>query len=216
MKKVKKPMEKPIELTRNMATFNAEINMIKNVKVRNATVAVLSEVNDKFFKAPASSTGKHHPRYALGEGGVVRHTKAAIFFFRRMMDLKSESSKFTRLEKDIVIASLILHDTCKSGVDWEKNFTSFLHPLLVEKLVEEKEVREKLDSEENRYLDMILEAISSHMGEWNTDTHPDNETRGVELPLPESHIQRVVHLCDYLASQKLIDLLQFKVEDEDD
>ena len=31
-----------------------------------------------FFEVAASSTGKYHPVYALGVGGLVRHTIAAV------------------------------------------------------------------------------------------------------------------------------------------
>ena len=31
-----------------------------------------------FFEVPASSTGKYHPEFALGDGGLIRHTKVAV------------------------------------------------------------------------------------------------------------------------------------------
>ena len=43
--------------------------------------------------------------------------------------------------------------------------------------------------------------ISSHMGPWNQDFN-GNEV----LPKPSNKFQRFVHMCDYLASRKVIDV----------
>ena len=58
--------------------FEKEINLIKNEQIKNFIRDFLKQVPDYFFKTAASSTGKYHPSYALGEGGLVRHTKAAV------------------------------------------------------------------------------------------------------------------------------------------
>jgi hypothetical protein len=43
--------------------------------------------------------------------------------------------------------------------------------------------------------------IASHMGPWNTS--PYDKTI---LPVPETKEEKFVHLCDYLASRKLINI----------
>lgn len=58
-------------------TFKKELSLIKNENIRNFVKEFLNTVPDYFFTVAASSTGKYHPNYALGEGGLVRHTKAA-------------------------------------------------------------------------------------------------------------------------------------------
>lgn len=55
--------------------FENELNLIKNVDLRKLVELSLQSAPDYFFTIPASSTGKYHPQYALGEGGLVRHTK---------------------------------------------------------------------------------------------------------------------------------------------
>lgn len=40
-----------------------------------------------FFTQPASSSGKYHPSYALGVGGLVRHTKAAMIMAKMLFPL---------------------------------------------------------------------------------------------------------------------------------
>ena len=61
-----------------MEYFKEELQTIRNDNVREYTQRVLERVNDKFFHAPASSSGKYHPKYTLGDGGLYRHTCAAI------------------------------------------------------------------------------------------------------------------------------------------
>ena len=58
--------------------FEEELQLIKDDGIRDLVVEVLKTVKDDFFHAPASSTGKYHPDYALGDGGLYRHTRAAV------------------------------------------------------------------------------------------------------------------------------------------
>ena len=58
--------------------FKNEINYIKNDRIKNSLITMINKLPDYFFLVPASSTGKYHPDYALGEGGLLRHTKAAV------------------------------------------------------------------------------------------------------------------------------------------
>ena len=45
----------------------------------------------------------------------------------------------------------------------------------------------------------ISDAISCHMGQWNTSKYNDKV-----LPTPHDSISWFVHLCDYLASRKFL------------
>ena len=58
--------------------FIKEIGYIKKERYRDNIKKLISYLPDYFFEIPASSTGKYHPHYALGEGGLVRHTKVAV------------------------------------------------------------------------------------------------------------------------------------------
>lgn len=40
---------------------------------------------------PASTTGKYHPPFALGEGGLVRHTLAACCWAKDLLQLEQYS-----------------------------------------------------------------------------------------------------------------------------
>ena len=58
--------------------FKTELYQIESVVLRKLLIRVLNVVPEYFWEIPASSTGKHHPIFALGKGGLVRHTKACV------------------------------------------------------------------------------------------------------------------------------------------
>lgn len=172
-------------------TFIDELELIQNSEVRYITELALEAVEPQFFQAAASSSGKYHPKFALGKGGLVRHTKVAVKFAVDLFRLYN----FSEIEKDLIISALILHDTCKSGLNWDSDHTVTEHPLLVEQLYSSEVENRQVIWEE------INNLIKSHMGKWNTDRE-GNEV----LPIPTTRTQKFVHLCDYLASRKWINV----------
>ncbi len=176
--------------------FKTELEYISDDKLRDDTKYLVSNLPNYFFEIPASSTGKYHPKFASGEHGLVRHTKVAVYFANELMN-NSAVNNFTNREKDLIIISLILHDGLKSGKTKEK-YTRFDHPLLAADYV--KDNQDKLSMTSND-IDFISDAISSHMGNWNVD-YKGNEV----LPKPKNKYQRFVHMCDYLASRKMINV----------
>ena len=57
--------------------FKEETNYIKNDRIRQSAETLIEQIPDYFFEVGASSTGKHHPSFSNGEGGLLRHTKTA-------------------------------------------------------------------------------------------------------------------------------------------
>ena len=149
---------------------------------------------DYFFTVAASSTGKYHPKYALGNGGLVRHTKAADLFAHTLLELEQNNS-FTQDEKDLIITAVTLHDGRKHGMDGSA-FTVAEHPTLCADWVKEEPELKGIISDE--YLQLVSDGIASHMGEFNTDFKTKKEI----LPKPKTEMQKFIHLCDYLASRK--------------
>ena len=58
--------------------FEMELSYINDKKIKEALLKVIKLLPDYWFTIPASSTGKYHPEYALGDGGLLRHSKAAM------------------------------------------------------------------------------------------------------------------------------------------
>lgn len=175
----------------NSEIFTTELSYIVNDTLRTFIAQCLDGLPDYFRHIGASTSGKYHPPYTLGEGGLVRHTKAAVGIAK---DLIRAELPFAEIENsidcDIVYSSLLLHDGLKCGM-WEDK-TAFDHPLLMAERV--KEIG-------GEFADDIAKCISSHMGKWNTSDCSD-----VILPKPETDREKCVHLCDYLASRKNIEV----------
>ena len=173
-----------------IAIFEDEINLIKNEIIREIVEWDLSRLPEYFFHIPASSSGKYHPEYTLGEGGLVRHTKAAVKIANELFNIYNLDDN----RKDVIIASLILHDGLKKGIHESEN-TLHEHPKLMAEFVSFK----WLSIEVFRLV--IAGCIESHMGQWTTSKHSD-----VVLPTPQTECEKFVHLCDYLASRKFIEI----------
>ena len=155
-----------------------ELTRVRDKKTRAFVEQALQLANPEFFHIPASSSGKYHPAFAQGEGGLVRHTKAALILADELFPLYN----FSDLEKNRIRAALILHDIEKPHKE---------HPILVKKTLK------PLAGKWPKTYKSVIGLIESHMGQWNLD--------GV-LPTPVTEAQRFVHLCDYLASRKVINI----------
>ena len=68
--------------------FKTELEWIQDEKVNAFATAAVNALPEYFYSVPASSTGKYHPAYATGEGGLVRHTKAAVMFAHELLVLE--------------------------------------------------------------------------------------------------------------------------------
>ena len=60
--------------------FEKQLEDVRSETVRNLVIKSLDTISEKFFHAGASSTGKYHPDYTAGDGGLVRHTMSVEYF----------------------------------------------------------------------------------------------------------------------------------------
>ena len=71
--------------------FNRYINEIGDPKIQEIVEECLQKCPKEFYTMPASTTGKYHPPFALGEGGLVRHTLAACCWAKDLLQLEQYS-----------------------------------------------------------------------------------------------------------------------------
>lgn len=170
-----------------------ELSLISDKKLRDFITEYLDKfVPEYFYVIPASSSGKYHPQYALGEGGLIRHTKACVLIANELLVLEQNN----KLNHDEIISALIIHDTFKQGLNGGGH-TEFEHPLYSARaiLLFAKEYHPDMLGVARE----ISKLVVSHMGQWNNS----NKAK-VVLPKPETEAQKFVHMCDYLASRKSI------------
>ncbi len=179
--------------------FEKEISYIKEKTYQEELKKLIEGLPDYFFEIEASSTGKYHPKYTLGTGGLLRHTKSAVRIALELLNDPAIGDKYTSREKDLMLIALILHDGLKCGVPKEQ-YTRADHPLLAANYVKECKNLNLSESDIN----FLYDVISSHMGPWNTNPYTKEEI----LPKPKTRYQNFVHMCDYLASRKFL-LVEF-------
>lgn len=116
------------------------------------------------------------------------------------MSLDCFNFDFTKREQELMLVAIIMHDSrkCGSQIDYElENGTTFVHPLLAATVVRRVEGL----CEDER--EIVAKAIETHMGQWTTSKYSD-------VVLPEIDVnnkfQKIVHLADYLASRKDIEV----------
>lgn len=176
--------------------FEKEIQMIQDEELRMfATFYLDSCTPDYFFTIGASSSGKFHPEFAQGEGGLVRHTQAVMLFASEL--LKMSSYAYMKDEyKDYVLLACLLHDTCKYGVK-EYDKTQYKHHAENAS----KNVQRAWDyyfESESQAPFVLTNAIATHMGQWGSDK-------------PFTNVDRCVHMADYMASRSFIDIPSVRI-----
>ena len=175
--------------------FYDEINYIKDEDLQKSLGKLIDLLPDYFFKEPAASTGKYHPSYAQGEGGLLRHTKAAVRIGYELLSDLSIGKKYTPHEKDLMLMALLLHDGFKKGIK-EERYTKFDHPLISAQVIMDNYEKAGLSKEDAIF---ISDAIKTHMGDYTVD-YSGNEV----LEKPHTKYQNFVHMCDFLASRKCL------------
>lgn len=172
--------------------FERELSLIKDEELREAVSNFLEEqVPDYFYEIGASSSGKYHPKFSQGVGGLVRHTKAVVMFAEEL--LRMSSYAYMKEEyKDYVIAACIVHDTYKYGNKKEIDTTEYMNHAQNAAFA----FKWFLDAYYDRTDEFLINAIAAHMGQWSTN----KEDR------PFTNIDRCVHMADYMASRKFINI----------
>lgn len=192
-----------MELKEKLELFKDELSLIKTDFIKVFAEFALGALPDYFFEIPASSSGKYHPEYALGKGGLVRHTKAAVRIAHNLMS-KGVYSVPKQEVADAVLCALLVHDGAKSGVP-KQSYTVTNHPVLVCTIIEKKFNEdffgeEQYDSITIAQREFIYDLIRTHMGQWGKDF----KTGEPVCPEPNTKLQEFVHMCDYLASRKFL------------
>lgn len=188
-----------------ISLFEKEIAYMEIENIKEFFKKAITLVPDYFFEVPAASSGKFHSVLECGFGGLVYHTRSVAKVANYLVNLQQYKSKLNEVEKDCVICAALLHDCLKH--DWENKtgFSVHQHPVLAAEFVKTNEELNGIVSDEIRT--MIGDAVASHSGEWTT-----SKRSKIVLPSPQTLVQELVHLSDYIASRSDIHIL-FEGED---
>lgn len=176
---------------------------IRDDGIREVVVKTLEAAPDYFWKIPSSSTGKYHPEYTLGEGGLVRHTRAAMYFGANL----ARAANLTEAQTDFVLAALAIHDTAKNGLPYGEvpvsKYTSDDHPFLVGAVMEKAGISSIADPALT-----ISRLVTQHMGQWTVGPR--------KIPIEQyNSLAMIVHFADYLASRREVMVMGIEREDNE-
>lgn len=178
-----------------MQRLQPELDQISNNQIKTFTEHVLKEAPAYFWVVPSSSGGKYHPPQSNGEGGLVRHTKAAVYFAAKLCDVFNVSESV----KDCVLSACILHDIVKYG-EPKQAYTTKNHDYEGALFVKKHGEAFGLDT---NVLTCITSCIAWHMGRWT-----DMTGRSVPKAFPGGYdpAQMITHLADVISAQKNVNL----------
>ena len=178
-----------------MQRLQPELNQIVDSRIREFTEYVLKQAPDYFWSVPSSSSGKYHPEQSNGEGGVVRHTRAVVYFAVKLCDVYS----VVGMEKDCIISACILHDIVKYG-EVKLSHTTKNHDYEGAMFVKKHGDEFGLNAE---HLTMISGSVAWHMGKWTDMT---GRKRAQAFPDDYTKPQMITHLADVISAQKNVSL----------
>lgn len=192
--------------------FANELTKIRDLDIREFVVACFDKLcPDYFWTCPCSTSGKYHPQYALGKGGLIRHVKSAIWW-------GIELSKALEMEQyhDEMVAALLLHDLIKNGKGLDANGRPLergvtgTHGVTLAHLLTTATV----DCQYTEGIERIFYGIACHMGIWTTD--PSYHPTGVYVPSGFRPFANLIHLADYCASRKVDELINILQKEKSD
>lgn len=177
------------------------LNTFENDDIRKFAVEVLNDFPPYIWEVFASSTAKYHPSYTICYGGLMKHQVAVVRFINFFFELEQYQNKFDARKRDLLRLVALTHDGRKSGSqeDFLKSkYTVFNHPLLMAKEYLSYKDKGFLSEEELKFMAKV---VASHMGQWNTDKRST-----LVLPKPSDEASELLHLADYLASRKCLNM----------
>lgn len=186
-----------------ISVFINELNYIKDDNLNAFARELIANAEDYFFTVPASSSGKYHPQFSLGVGGLVRHTRCVAYFAMGA----GESYNFDQHTTDLLVIAALAHDIKKQG-HISNGHTVREHPLYGADYVIEMQSKfpnfiTKEDAEK------IAGAVRSHMGKWEGTREWVKDTTKELFPMPKDGFEQALQMADYVASRKYILSFQF-------
>lgn len=182
-------------------------NFITDKKIREYAMTMWEKAPDYFFVIGASASGKFHAKWSTSRGGLVRHVLMGMKMaheLARTFDLSDE-------DHDLAVAAMAGHDVLKYGIEFDYAYLD-MHPYMPRSYFGSHRSVGYIDHIHEDLLthtqfDNLMCAIERHMGNLAT-----GEWTRVGRVRPETPLEQVVHLADFMASRKdvvLEDFLRF-------
>ena len=157
--------------------LHLQVRQIRNEELRSIVERVLEKVPDAYWVRESSK--KYHPVDERGLNGSLRHTLKVTRLVSKLVDTIEHNQD----QKDLLIASAILHDCLRHGIDGKAQWTVKNHPLLVRELIKECNIK-------SDWAESLCILIEGHMGLFGTPP-----------VTPLANLGTILHFADYIAAQ---------------
>lgn len=188
--------------------FATELGYLKEHRYVDFVTRCFDELcPDHFFTQPASLTRKYHPALAVGDGGVVRHTKYAVWWGVQLARALDGDGRNDGEHRDVIVSALLLHDVLKGGDPSKRklperqgpgghSYLTGIHGVDMAEAIYTRVLKEKIEWPEQL---LIMAAIAGHMGIWTgPEQYRPNNIQGSMA----RRITQIVHIADFCAAQK--------------
>jgi len=208
-----KMSEKSWAMLKKAEQIKKLIWLIEDDDLRSFTYFILSQSHPTFWEIPSSSSGKYHPDWENGEGGLIRHIRAVMAFAMSALrrygysyETVSDADENAKV-RDILAFAVLTHDWGKNGhpaKNWGK-YTTKTHGEDASKIIKEEMLpkfikffpeiknREELEDMVNK----ACFAVEHHYGVWSKAKFKPTDERLTD-------IARILQEADYYSSRKVI------------
>lgn len=151
-----------------------ELSLISDISLKILVVECVKSSPHEYWEKPSAFYQGHHPNDEHKPWGNLIHAKRTVC----IGSMLSEPEKLEHHDKDLLIASLILHDIGKYGIDSKAEKVQKDHPQIARQLISQT-TNDGIE---------IANIIETHMGQWHN-------------PQPSTKLQYLCHDADYIASR---------------
>jgi len=197
-------------------TFKNITDQIKNEDFKKAVILLMNESPEYILITPSSSSGKYHPKDEINENGMILHINRCAVIADEIVRMYDWGDR----ERDILLASCVLHDIFKQGPETDKinkngiklpkiRHTTPYHPTYIFKRIAtiaegwpEDEVKQQLYD--------LAHCCLFHEGRWTIDV--SREIAKIDKINDKTReLCKAMHVVDYVASRRSIaDAFQYK------
>lgn len=174
----------------------AEIELIQDQQLREATADAVSKFPRYYWEAPAASSYSHHHPFSCDKHGLWIHTKMTATAYFRLAPSFIQQSYLKKDQDwmwDVGLVGALTHDALKYGDEWIKGeSTEYDHDVQGARWIQN----------ETDLPQLVADIAAKHMGPWGTG------------PSPEQGIEQCVHQADMIAADKNVDPGLYKPPEE--
>jgi DNA polymerase len=166
--------------------FGRELGWISDPVIRKWCVKAWLAAPDYAYTAPASMSGKYHPAFALGERGLVRHTRAVAYAVHRWCGRIGCSA----VETDCMVAAALMHDVVKYGDTYgDRSDRSYKQYQRHASISADHVATHRPPGVDDDAAACVESLVRTHMGQWGSTP-------------PSSKWEKLLHLADMLTSSR--------------